>query len=90
MRADSGCAQAQISQKHRDMTGEHKCMNWQNLGMNDTDGKQDRQDNKKNVCTNQDRGHSDHNTDPILRLQWLLTSDIHVQNLRMGEQKAED
>ena len=34
--ADSGRAQAQISQKHRDMTGEQECMNWQNLGMNDT------------------------------------------------------
>ena len=24
--ADSGCARAQISQKHRDMIGEHECM----------------------------------------------------------------
>ena len=31
--ADSGRAQAQIAQKHRDVTGEHECMNWQNLGM---------------------------------------------------------
>ena len=45
--ADSGRARAQISQKHRDMTGEHECMNWQNLGMSNNDNKQDWADNEK-------------------------------------------
>ena len=39
--ADSGRALAQISQKHRDMTGEHECMNWQNLGISNNNNKQD-------------------------------------------------
>ena len=58
---DSGRAWAQISQKHRDMTGEHECMNWQNLGINDTDGKQDRQGNKKIINVQKQDRHSDHN-----------------------------
>ena len=38
--ADSGRARAQITQKHKDMTGEHECMNWQNLGMSNNDNQQ--------------------------------------------------
>ena len=49
--SDSGRARAQISQKHRDMTGEHECMNWQNLGMSNNDNKQDWQIMKNNKDT---------------------------------------
>ena len=35
--ADSGRARAETSQKHRDVTGEHECVNWQNLGMSSND-----------------------------------------------------
>ena len=45
--ADSGRDRAQISQKHRDMIGEHECMNWQNLGMSNNN-KQDWQIIKNN------------------------------------------
>ena len=42
-----GRARAQITQIHRDMTGEHECMNWQNLGMSNNDNKQDWVDDGK-------------------------------------------
>ena len=35
--ADSGRVRAQTLQKHRDVTGEHECMNWKNEGLDSTD-----------------------------------------------------
>ena len=46
-----GRARAQIRQKHRDMTGEHECMNWHNLGMIITDNEYWQADMENNKHT---------------------------------------
>ena len=45
---DLGRAQAQIQQKQRHDWGTRVHENWQDVRNNNTDGKQDRQDNKNN------------------------------------------
>ena len=46
------------SQKHRDMTGEHECMNLQNLGMSNNN-KQDWQIIKNNKDTETNKNKTD-------------------------------
>ena len=44
--ADSRHAHAKITQKHKDVTGEHECMITDNLGIKNKNNKQDQTDNE--------------------------------------------